>query len=71
MAKKKRKAKQRWYRISGRTVSRLKNLLRRHNVEMGFTDATGFHPICASADYSGARAGEKRPPVVSRQSHEA
>ena len=56
----KRKANPRWYRISGRTVSRLKNLLRRHNVEMGFTDATGFHPIRASKDYSMARAGERR-----------
>ncbi len=30
------------------------------NVEMGFYDATGFHPIRASRDYSGAQAGEKR-----------
>jgi len=30
------------------------------NVE-GFQDETGFHPIRASKDYSGARAGEKRP----------
>jgi len=61
MAKKRKaKRKQRWFRISGRTVSRLKNLLRRHNVEMGFTDATGFHPIRASKDYSMARSGEGR-----------
>jgi len=31
----------------------------RHNVAMGFTDASGFHPIRASEDYSRKRAGEK------------
>jgi hypothetical protein len=30
------------------------------NVEQGFWDSTGFHPIRASSDYSAARAGEKR-----------
>ena len=30
------------------------------NVEMGFYDSSGFHPIRASKDYSGAQAGEKR-----------
>ena len=28
------------------------------NVEMGFTDATGFHPIRSSSDYKPYRAGE-------------
>jgi hypothetical protein len=31
----------------------------RRNVEMGFWDATGFHPIRASEDYSAGRAGER------------
>jgi hypothetical protein len=35
-----------------------KSLLRR-NVQAGFYDSTGFHPIRASADYSAGRAGEK------------
>ena len=39
---------------------------RRHNIEMGFRDATGFHPIRASRDYSYARAGENDPGVSSR-----
>ena len=30
------------------------------NVEKGFYDSTGFHPIRASRDYSGAKAGETR-----------
>ena len=30
------------------------------NVAMGFTDATGFHPIRASHDCSSGRAGEGR-----------
>jgi hypothetical protein len=30
------------------------------NIEMGFYDSSGFHPIRASRDYSGAQAGEKR-----------
>ena len=30
------------------------------NVAMGFTDASGFHPIRASHDYSSSRAGEGR-----------
>jgi hypothetical protein len=38
---------------------------RRRNVEMGFRDATGFHPIRASADYSRAIAGEGRPTLRS------
>ena len=63
MAKKRNaKRKQRWYRISGRTARRLNALLgRKKNVEMGFYDATGFHPIRASKDYSMAVAGERRP----------
>lgn len=32
----------------------------RKNVEQGFWDSTGFHPIRASKDYSMARAGERR-----------
>jgi hypothetical protein len=31
---------------------------RRRNVEFGFRDSTGFHPIRASRDYSASRAGE-------------
>ncbi|MGA2475577.1 MAG: hypothetical protein ABSF73_03045 [Terriglobia bacterium] len=31
----------------------------RRNIIAGFHDATGFHPIRASADYSPGRAGEK------------
>src|SRR5262249_38057312 len=30
----------------------------RKNVEMGYTDATGFHPVRASKDYDESRAGE-------------
>ena len=33
---------------------------KRHNIEMGFFGPGGFHPIRASKDYSGARAGEGR-----------
>ena len=33
---------------------------KRHNVEMGFVDASGFHPIRASKDYSASAAGEGR-----------
>jgi len=59
--KRKAKRKQRYFRISGQTARRLNALLgRKKNVEMGFYDATGFHPIRASKDYSGARAGERR-----------
>lgn len=39
----------------------LKRLKRRSNVEQGFYDRKGrFHPIRASSDYSGSRAGEGR-----------
>jgi len=31
-----------------------KRAKRRKNVQMGFYDSTGFHPIRASSDYSGA-----------------
>ena len=30
------------------------------NVEIGFHDASGFHPIRGSSDYSSSRAGEGR-----------
>lgn len=37
------------------------HMKRHHNVEMGFYDKKGtFHPIRASSDYSGGRAGEGR-----------
>lgn len=39
---------------------------RRHNIERGYRDATGFHPIRASSDYDAARAGEEGTPVHSR-----
>ncbi len=49
----------------GKTIKAAKSAARRYfgrkrNVEMGFYDAHGFHPIRASSDYSGAKAGEKR-----------
>ena len=56
--------KQKMYKVSRRTLNKLVDLIphqRRKNVEMGFYDATGFHPIRASADYRRSRAGEGRP----------
>jgi hypothetical protein len=43
-----------------RQMMKAKNRKRKKNVEMGFWDAKGFHPMRASRDYSGARAGEGR-----------
>jgi hypothetical protein len=40
-------------------VRRIANAYLRKNIVAGFYDATGFHPIRASADYSAGRAGEK------------
>lgn len=54
------------FSISGPTlkkaVSRAKSFLRKRlkNVEQGFYAGGIFHPIRASADYSGGRAGEGR-----------
>lgn len=36
------------------------DIARKRNIEMGYWDGGIFHPIRASSDYSGARAGEKR-----------
>lgn len=50
--------------IKGKTVKAARakaNAFKRHhlkNVERGFFDASGFHPLRSSADYSAARAGE-------------
>jgi hypothetical protein len=43
---------------SGKIVMRTANPGVRRNVEQGFYDQYGFHPIRASSDYSAARAGE-------------
>lgn len=39
---------------------------RKKNVEMGFRDARGFHPIRASKDYDHSKAGEKSTGVSTR-----
>jgi hypothetical protein len=54
--------KQKKYSITRRTLNALVKLIpakRRKNVEMGFYDETGFHPIRASADYSESRGSYK------------
>lgn len=43
----------------------------RKNVEMGFWDARGFHPIRASKDYSAGRASEGYRPRTKRGRREA
>ncbi len=42
------------------TTARAKRFVKRYlkNVEMGFVDATGFHPIRGSKDYNAGRPGE-------------
>lgn len=47
---------------SGRVMLKTSNpqVKRRKNVEMGYYDQYGFHPIRASRDYSPARAGESK-----------
>ena len=47
--------------ITRRTLGRLMKLIpakRRKNIEMGFYDSSGFHPIHASKDYIPERHGE-------------
>lgn len=44
----------------GKLVMKTANPGVRKNVEMGFYDGTGFHPIRASSDYQESRAGESR-----------
>lgn len=50
--------------IQGKTLKATKakaNSFRRHhlkNINEGFYDASGFHPIRGASDYSAARAGE-------------
>jgi hypothetical protein len=41
---------------------RLSRVLVRRNIEMGYYDSTGFHPIRRSRDYSAGRAGERYRP---------
>jgi len=53
-----------------RTKKRIRNA-RRKNMEMGFHDDTGFHPIRASADYSPAVAGENWKTVGFKFKHKA
>ena len=54
------------FRVPGKTrkkaVANRARFIRKHmkNVEMGFYDATGFHPIRSSSDYNKAKAGEGR-----------
>lgn len=51
-------------RLASRAI---KKTAKRRNVQQGFYDASGFHPIRASADYSQSVAGEAgRKPVRSR-----
>jgi hypothetical protein len=51
--------------IHGKTLKSARakaNAFRKHhlkNVEMGFYDASGFHPIRTSEDYSAGREGER------------
>lgn len=47
-------------RSKKQALARARSLARRvmKNVEAGFYDSTGFHPIRSSRDYSKARAGE-------------
>jgi hypothetical protein len=58
------RSQHRGYRRLGRAIGRASNprrrARRRKNVAEGFYNATGFHPIRASYDYSPGRAGEKR-----------
>jgi len=41
-----------------RQMLKAKNRKRKKNVEMGFFDSKGFHPIRASADYMPYKSGE-------------
>ncbi|HUD74591.1 MAG TPA: hypothetical protein VMQ76_05915 [Terracidiphilus sp.] len=43
---------------NARAFSKAKHIPFASNVSEGFYDATGFHPIRSSADYSPAKAGE-------------
>lgn len=45
-------------RLAARAIKKTVKTRKRRNVQQGFYDSSGFHPIRASADYSPAVAGE-------------